>query len=363
MYDLENDDPSPSFDNFEPDTIEHKWRVWAARETQLRALLGHYILDGQISEYSGSPTCQRHTSHSLPIPSDDWTFGAQDASTWVEAIMTQRPPSLHFASMFNSIFSENVHVMHLGTRLSLFTASVVSEGLKSMVAENPKPGAKVVGMPSRLDISRALGRLHSFVMQSASMSAVEKKVALLRWHTISLDAAVDSSWLCRNLCGQYNVEQRISGGPKQPGLDLQSWIRSPRARLGLLHASCTHQILRELPMTQLQTIHVSGAVFSAAVVYCAFLLGGVSTIAIPEVSNWESVMMMDVDAPVQSTGNELDGDLRHYLNGTFSSLQKNKNILYDINLFSTSLRGLVDLWGVSKHMHRVVEQLSTSCTS
>lgn len=33
-----------------------QWRIWASKEIQRRALLAHYILDGQIAQMSGDPT-------------------------------------------------------------------------------------------------------------------------------------------------------------------------------------------------------------------------------------------------------------------------------------------------------------------
>ncbi|KIX02970.1 uncharacterized protein Z518_06520 [Rhinocladiella mackenziei CBS 650.93] len=362
MYDIEEDDDRPALDpGHATDAIEYKWRVWAAKETQLRALLGHYILDGQISEYNGGPTCQRHTSHSLPMPADDSLFEAKDASTWMERarLRRRRPPP--FSRLFTSIFSENVHVRHLGKSLSLFTASITLEGLKSLVAEKTNAGSTMVGVPSSFDISRALGRLYAFIMQSTSMSGVAQKVALLRWHTIGLDVATDFSWLCRNLCRKYSVEQRIVGGRTTPALNLESWVHSPRARQALLHATCIQRILQELPNAQAQMIHVPVAIFSAGIIYCAFLLGGVSSMAVPETEEWESVLLMKIDAPFHVADQELDADVRQYLTGSFNGTQKNQNILYDINLFSTSLKSLTQLWGVSAHMQRVLDQLSSLC--
>lgn len=53
---------------------DYKWKLWAANELQLRALLAHYILDGQISQFSGHPTCVRHTTNPLGLSSSETAF-------------------------------------------------------------------------------------------------------------------------------------------------------------------------------------------------------------------------------------------------------------------------------------------------
>ncbi len=360
MYDLEDVEETASFDPFDSQvSLEHKWKVWAAKETKLRALLGHYILDGQISAYSGGPTCQRHTSHSLPMPCGDSIFEAPTAVAWKEKMLAGRQKMPNFAQLFNSVMSQNVHVRHLGSSLTLFTACIILEGLKSLVAEQSKAGVDVIGVPSRLDISRGLGRLHTFIEQSLSMSEVAKKVILLRWHTIGIDSATDFNWFCRALCRQNNVEQRVVGGRKTPTLDLRYWVQTPQARLALLHATTIRHMIHELPLNQAQTIHVPMAVFAAGMIYCGFLLGAISTIAVPEDCSWESLMLLDLDMSDHTTSDDLDDQVRQYLNGTFSNAQRQNNILYDVSLFSTFLKNLGQLWGVSTHMHKILEQLSS----
>ncbi|KAK5273349.1 hypothetical protein LTR40_013877, partial [Exophiala xenobiotica] len=48
-----------------------------------------------------------------------------------------------------------------------------------------------------------------------------------------------------------------------------------------------------------------------------------------------------------------------YFNGIFNDSQNHNNILYDVSLFSTFLRNVGQLWGVSTHMHQILEQLSS----
>ncbi|KAK7890762.1 hypothetical protein LTR67_007971 [Exophiala xenobiotica] len=358
MYDLEDVEEIASFDTFDGQlSPDHEWKAWAAKETQLRALLGHYVLDGQISAYSGGPTCQRHTSHSLPMPCDDSIFKAPTATAWKEKMLAGHQKKPNFAQLFNSVMSQNVHVRHLGSSMTPFTACVILEGLKSLVAEQSKTGLNVIGVPSRLDISRGLGRLHTYIEQSFSKSQVAKNVILLRWHTIGIDSAIDFSWFCRALCRQYHVEQRVVGGRKTPTLDLRSWVQTPQARLALLHATSIRHMIQELPLVQTQTIHVPMAVFAAGMIYCGFLLGAVSTIAVPADCSWESVMLLDVDIVDRNVDDNLDAEVWQYFNGIFNDSQNHNNILYDVSLFSTFLRNLGQLWVRSLIVERYPERL------
>ena len=118
-------------------------------------------------------------------------------------------------------------------------------------------------------------------------------------------------------------------------------------------------MIQELPLNQAQTIHVPMAVFAAGMIYCGFLLGAISTVAVPEDCSWESVMLLDLDMSVHITSDDLDAQVRQYLNGTFNDVQRQNNILYDVSLFSTFLKNLGQLWGVSTHMHKILEQLSS----
>ena len=360
MYDMEQEDGDfRGHTEGITDLSEDKWRSWAARETHLRALLGHYILDGQLSAYTGGPTCQRHTSHTLPMPCDNSVYEAQDLTTWRTRMIASKSIPQSFSSLFCSIFSDRVHVRHLGTAASMLTASVLLEGLTALSAERVSHGVVTIGVPSDQDISRALGRLYTFITQSTALSSVDKEVLLLRWHTICLHKAVDLNLLCRALCGKHQVEQRILGGRRAVVFDTVSWISSTRARLGLLHACSIYQILQMLPPMQSQSIHTPIALFSAGIMYCAFLENGVTILDVPYIENWDSVVLIDLDNPKESASGDLDDEVRQYLDGTFRKQQKSRNILYDFSFFSRTLKNLEHLWGVSSHMHQVLECIST----
>ena len=235
------------------------------------------------------------------------------------------------------------------------------EGLKALSVERALPRQHVVGVPPETDISRALGRLYAFIGQGSLLSAVEKEVALLRWHTICLHMAVDFNRLCQALFGDYNILQRIIRGPKFPAFEVRSWVSSTRARRGLLHAFSIYSILQTLPTSHLQRLHVPIATFSAGIIYCAFLLGGVSSTYLPRIENWDSVVLIDLDMHSETGNDDLDRDVRRFLSGTLNQPERNTNLLYDISFFSRTLKTLDQLWGVSKDMQEILDELSSHC--
>ncbi len=201
--------------------------------------------------------------------------------------------------------------------------------------------------------------MYQFIVQSAYLSLVEKDITLLRWHTICMQRSVNLNALCRSLFRRHDIEQRIIGGHNIPTLDLRAWVDSTRARLGLLHAFNIYHILQTLPTAQIQRIQVPAAVFGAAMVYSTFLLGGVQTINLPNIEAWDSVVLIDLNEPLDSTSDDLDAAVRQYLTGSLQSRDKCINLMYDISLFSRTLKNLEELWGVSHEMHRILEDLSS----
>ncbi|RAL14272.1 uncharacterized protein BO97DRAFT_476638 [Aspergillus homomorphus CBS 101889] len=109
--------------------LQAHWHRWRTLETQKRAILGHYVLDGLISQTSGSPTSARHLISSLPTASSDAAFQATTADEWLKHM--QQPlaylPSVLFSEVYVSIFSPTYRTYPLN--LSSFSIFVVIEGL------------------------------------------------------------------------------------------------------------------------------------------------------------------------------------------------------------------------------------------
>lgn len=363
MYDMHLSDMYPPTEQDElPPAVEEQWKKWVAQETQLRALLGHYVLDGHISEYSGSPTCQRHTTHSLPSPSDDTVFNASTAEAWVEIQKRQKTHRVSFLRQFNTLFSKSVHPEDMGISLTELSARVLLEGIKSFVVDSSKHDGHAVGVPSRADIDRASGHLYRYITSSTNVDSVSKLSILLRWHTIGIDAAVNFSWLCRSLCQHLKIEQRLFHEKEMEVADFAPWSASRSARLGLLHAICIHRILQELSLTRMQSFHAPAATFSAGMVYCAFLIAGTSKVSNPNVINWETLMVWIHDSPESSKYSGLDTDVRRFLEDPSRVQGPSMNITYDLNLFRSTLQTLEQVWGIAGTMYSTLNQVATGCT-
>ena len=362
MYDIEPDRPFAGDEvDKSPEVLEHQWRVWAARETKIRALLGHYILDGQISEYSGRPTSQRHTTHSLPMASTDATFQAQNAAKWQEEHRPASKQHAPFLRLFSLLFSDHMHIRHLGLSPSTFNVSVILEGLKSLTIERYPPGLQPVGVPSHLDLARAQSRLYSHISGSTTMPPAAQRPILIRWHAISADAIINLGELCRSICGQFHISQNVFGR-HEASIDLVAWKETPQAHLALLHANSIHQLLRELPLTKVQAIHVPVAIFGAGLIYCAFMLAGVTSILIPSDINWESILLIDLDTEIQCSEDDLDVPVRQFLRGPLLHTNANMHLLYDMNFFCSTLKKLEQPWGVSGSMHTILRKMVSLCS-
>jgi hypothetical protein len=351
--------------------VGEKWREWAAKETKLRALLGHYILDGQISQYTGGPTCQRHAANPLRLPSDNAIFEAATAEDWITRMKEVSAQSTTFGDLFNSLFSVSIHAHYLNSLLSCLTINVVLEGLKSLVSETNDAVRPVIGLPARQDISRALGRLHHCILSSQQLSSVDRSEALLRWHGIGLDAAADSGSLCRHICHEFNIKQNVFGGKRyrKNKIKFKDLSNTAEARRALLHSVAIWEILQELPFGRAHAIHVPASVFAAAIIYTSFCLAGTSIMSVPAVADWERIMSIDLESindRLSDHNQGLDQQIRQYLTQEHDSsktMRPKRNLLYDLNLLPIYLKGLSKPWGVAATMEEIVEQMVTVCST
>ncbi len=344
-----------------------KWKRWAARETQLRALLGHYVLDSQIAHYTSGPTCQRHTSNHLRLPCDNAIFEAPTVEEWISHAKDTAPQSTTFADLFNVLFSSGAHDYHLNANIPSLTANVVLEGLKSLILESNDGIGRVLGVPGKQEIFDALAQFHQCLVESGQMSAIERCNTLLRWHAISLDAATDSTMLCQQMCTDFNIKQNLFSWKKQNSkrfINLKLWNETPAARRTLLHAVAIWDTLQDLPLGRQHSIHVPASIFSAAMIFCAYCMCGVPVVQIPAVKSWRYVMMTDVstaNAPLS----DADVQVRQYFSKQLdpSSLRSGstRNLLYDLNSLPGHLRSLSRPWGISTTMAEILEQLITFC--
>ncbi|KAJ5289792.1 ATPase inhibitor, partial [Penicillium atrosanguineum] len=364
MYEMLGHAPLPPTDS-PPEMISHAWHTWIARETRIRTLLGLYIVDGVVSQFSGNPTFVRHMANPLTFPSDELTFDANTADEWL-GLMHKNIPShksnIRFCDVFRVLFAEyDCEEYYPSTYQygnSLFNYKVVLEGIRSLVSDANRIDPPPIGVPRKVDISRVVSRLRSRIIQDQKLSATGRIATLLQWHTICLDLVVNTARGTRRLCYIHSIPQRIFGGDSRDEqfVDPLRWTQSRAARIALLHASQLHELAVCLPFGMAYDVNVPGAVFAAAATYSAFALAGAGKIVLPSVVDWTAV--------VNSAGVEEDLNIGAYsgstqdtlafIDGSFRDRGSRKDLSYELISIQTLLRGLSLQWGVALEMEEVV---------
>ncbi|KAF5866146.1 hypothetical protein ETB97_000680 [Aspergillus alliaceus] len=265
------------FPNASMEEKEQKWRTWAAREIQQRALLAYHIHDGLVAQMSGDGTSTRHVANPLSLPSSEAAFDASSADEWLVHMNSQRPDQPSFRLVFRSLFPPVSSFRPLDYQLSAFALRVVLEGLQSLVSDSDEDDLVAVGVPSRSDVRRALAQVHETVSMSIHLSSPERLEVLLRWHTICLDTMINSTVLFK------------------PGFDMTKWVNTSDARRALLHAIEIQDIIEQLPRGRAHVIHMPSSLFAAATIYVVFSLAGIATINLPHTIVWQDALLSHAD--------------------------------------------------------------------
>ncbi|KAL4801818.1 cytochrome P450 [Aspergillus unguis] len=366
MYDSAEPVPLPATDN--PSTKQDSWRRWIAQETMLRTLLGLYIVDGVVSQFSGNPTFARHTANPLPVPSFDSAFAAMSPDEWILQMQQHPSTQTRFCDVYHSLFRPDSPP---GYDISLFHHKVVLEGIRCLVSETNRTTPPPVGMPSKRDLLLALRRLRQHILASCALSPTDRLTALLQWHSICLDTAVSTARGTRRLCYLHGIAQGIFGGSEraESGINPSGWAQSTAGRATLLHAINMQAIAAQLPLGLAYDVNIPGAVFAAAGTYTSFILAGVSKIVFPAVVDWDTALMaLQVDEEVTAGENEVQGTL-DFVAGRFdvSGLSRDRYVVrdlsYDLTALRTLLRGLSLQWGVAVEMEEVMSTTETTETT
>ena len=352
--------------------VEYQWRRWASREIQQRALLGHYILDGLIARMSGKPTSVRHAANQLCPPSSEAVFEAGTAQDWLAQMHIQHAVKTSYRSMFRSAFSLSGRIPASDYTSSPFSVRVILEGFQSLVLdcsedENDDEGS-ALGVPTKVDIRRALVQMHESITNSIQLPSAEKLEIMLRWHAICLDSCVDPSRLCRSICSRYGIEQHVweSEADSRSDSDFISWANTQDARRALLHAVAIQEIVEELPRGRAHVIHMPTSLFSAATVYTAFALAGSTTVSLPRLINWKEALYSDIDPCIilaELSNPPTESETQHFIHGRgpLPTFGASRNLLYELNSMQKLFRCLFSQWGLAYDMEAIIDQWITLC--
>jgi hypothetical protein len=359
--------PSPNASKAEK---EHQWRVWVSREIQHRAVLAHYMLDGLITQMSGKPSSARHASNQLGLPSNEAAFEAGTADEWLNHLRSQQVDQSSFRSIFRLLFSPTDDSCWLGHSFSAFSYRVLLEGLQSLVSDCDDEAEAAVGVPTKIEIRRALVRVYESTIQSVCLHSSDRLETLLRWHAICLDAVISSSLLCRYVCCRCNIDQHIWANCKgtKPDFDLVRWANTPNGRRALLHAVAIQDIVEQLPRGRAHAIHMPSALFAAATVYSVFSLAGLITVKLPSTVDWKDVVCTTNDPCLdvaEHSGPAISSDTTRYVRDAwtpdFGTLQTTRNLLYEFNSMQKLFGCLSTQWGVAIDMAKVVDRWIALC--
>ncbi|KAJ5432823.1 uncharacterized protein N7458_011979 [Penicillium daleae] len=329
--------PSP---DAHPDIIQRTWHSWIVQETRLRTLLGLYIVDGVVSQFSGNPTFARHMANPLTLPSDESIFNAATAQEWIHTSDRTRTS------------------MRPQYGISLFHHKVVLEGIRSLVADATRTKPVPVGVPSKQEIGNAVIRLREQIIQNQHLSSSDQAVAMLQWHTICLDLVVNTARGTRRMCSLHGIPQRIFGGDSrdEQDIDPRRWAQSKNARIALLHASQLQELATNLPLGMAYDINVPGAVFAAATTYSAFALAGAGKVVLPSAIDWvATVQAATMDEQVGNSRSHITSNetLSFVTDGAFARGPL-RDLSYELTSIRSLLRSLSLQWSVAEEMEQVV---------
>ncbi|KAJ5570415.1 uncharacterized protein N7459_009845 [Penicillium hispanicum] len=339
------------------------WRSWAASEVQRRAVLAHYVLDGLISQASGSPASARHLINNIGLASSDAAFEAKTADDWIKEITRSRPTQLPISAIFARIFSPDYTADPL--HLSRFSIFVLIEGLQSLIADLHEARGPVLGTISKPKIVQALLNIsEGNIMALSAPSDVHHRQLLIRWHCIFIEVTAPSVSVYRWLCRHYQLPQALGGIHAKGGLehiDLNRWARHADALRAALHAIAITRLLHDLPLSQAHTMHIPTAVFTSAVVMVTICLLNENVIKIPERYTWSEVWSVpSIEDPMQELSNSGSGlealarELGHGSEDTVVPI----NLLDELNSLQIILRTVASRWGVSAQMENVIGHLA-----
>ncbi|KAI5194256.1 C2H2 type zinc finger domain protein [Aureobasidium subglaciale] len=334
-----------------------KWEAWAAQETRHRALLGHYILDGLISQFSGLPTSDRHVTNAMILPSSGIAYEALSADGWIQAMEQNPQSSMTFRQIYLDLFDSNIGFNY---ELSYFSVRVVLEGLQSLISDHRQAQGDFVGAKDLRAIDGALWRLLDTQIEGPVHSSHEKLDLLIRWHAICIERCVNTNILARHLCESYTIEQDLYNNKSCSDFDTLAWAETIEARRAILHASAIADLVMNLSLRRVPSIHIPFAVATSSSIFLAMLSCGYTGAGVPSVIHWRSVCLYDTNTRVDLAASrpvDIFLDLSHNI---WNPATSSRNFLYNLNSLQAVLGSLSLTWGIAKEMNVLIHRLICS---
>ncbi|GIZ48522.1 hypothetical protein CKM354_001157600 [Cercospora kikuchii] len=371
MYDVPRDD-EPQLPSLEDDVAvkRHAWKSWAARETQLRVLLGLCIVDSVASQFSGNYVNTWAATQFLPLASNERAFGAENEDDWVRAMQTElsfESVGITFSLLCEQILSGGARSIPQARLSGLINLKVILEVLASRASNAEGVEKRPAHSSESRAAIRAVAAIRNVLANTQGTTAADRAIALIRWHAVCLDLVINTAKGARRMCHHYGITQHIFGGSKRQErgqVDPHRWTQGLLARKCLLHAIEIHKIASDIPLGMIHDTCLPGALFAVATTYSSFALPGLTKVFIPEAVDWDMVVsygLGEVETEWQSVTPSPTLTFLSQSGTNSASGWTARNLLYELGSIRILLHSISQHWGVTQEMEEVISSWEARC--
>ncbi|KAJ9110601.1 hypothetical protein QFC22_006700 [Naganishia vaughanmartiniae] len=214
--------------------LDRLWHQWAAYESQKRAVMGLYYLDGQVCSLFEVSPATRHRSNPVASISYDDAFLAPTPSRW-KVIMLSKRESSHSIPFALSSLSDSSPMLETCT-LPDYAVAVILEAIYSEIVESRDSPRDARQSPPLIE---ALRRFQSTFLRCRA----DAESLWMRWHMVSIEL----------------LELDLSSGRviRSSKADLAVWFESSAGRRAILHAHAIAQLVNRMPFAAISAPRLS----------------------------------------------------------------------------------------------------------
>lgn len=261
--------------------LDIAWRTWAARETQLRALLGSMIVDGQFMSLFYTSTV-RHLCNEFPPPCVDALWTAVNAKQWREQVkahqgLQEARKKQTFASVYRMLLDEQHGGLDVPMQYPLppLGKATLIVGLSSVIADcrESRQLDQIYGQHPPLVLVTALRRLYRQLMIGVK-SPVESIGLKMGWHDLCLQFLLSQSVDKASMRATANRAPAVPDN--LPVCDLTyAYTKTSVGRRILLHANAIRQLADKFPFSAMTSpqFFIPRFCHGAALSFLAYIKG------------------------------------------------------------------------------------------
>jgi hypothetical protein len=353
--------------------LEMAFRTWAAYESQLRAVLSLYVVEGQFVQLYRVPPTSSHLTNPFVSACDDELFSAPNAQAWKTMVLARRAhrewrAESTFAVIYRQLHDEQYPHAHFDTGIDLPAVSktVLLTGLHTVIAHIRESKAQGLTYDQRSPINLHLGfkRLYGIVCSPTRSTPVSASSLLMGWHSAYIELLLVEALSPQDL--QTAANMPLGMPDICPVADEK--MRYTRTALGrriLIHANAIRLAAMSLPFSlmRLPPIFMPAYIYRAGLVFLAYVLGKANEAFNPSAEAFELSTQKDFDdttisshpamLPMTYTAYENTSDSvakRFVTEGGPVTLNNGPLHLDDIACFVTWLRPFGSVFGIANTM-------------